>query len=277
MAAQKLIIQEGGVNVFVEVNKGVINIGTRRPIPALLTTLPTIDVKSVIGRSGDLQLLKDKINELQERQILQLFGVGGIGKTTLAKLFLQTYFQDYNHICWLEIGKSIKKTFASNSQLVDSLILSDEVKGKKVNDIFLLIIHRLGQLKGKNLLILDNVEQEVENESIYDAISLNSNWKTIVTSREELINYIPFETTPLTPENAKSLFYYNYNFDKNDSILDEILSQISYHTLTIEVVAKTSEIRMFNLSKVLEIVKKKPHLYQLAEKRELKFVDLRAY
>lgn len=265
------VIQIGGVNVLVSVNTGTININVpARPIPKLLTTIPFVDEKRVVGRLPIMEKLARTIEENRGRQSIQLAGVGGIGKTTIAECFLNTHQALFSHICYLEVRSTVKHALVNSIQLVDSLGLHDEVRGKSQTVRFNLIVNRLQQLKGDNLLVLDNVSEEIEHSDLYSALSLSGGWSTVVTSRDPLLNYVQVPVDPLTMEDTVQLFYQHYTFETDDRLVEEIIRMIDYHTLTIEVVAKTSELRIFKLAEVLAIVKKKSWVFQKDFPRELR-------
>lgn len=60
--------------------------GQPREIPLQLNTIPFIDKSEVIGRNKDLQ----SVNELLQvsDKVVLVNGLGGIGKTVLAKFFI---------------------------------------------------------------------------------------------------------------------------------------------------------------------------------------------
>ncbi|MCD4650607.1 MAG: hypothetical protein K8S56_02305 [Candidatus Cloacimonetes bacterium] len=66
----------------------------------------------VIGRDHDLKQVWEQLEA--EKTLLLLNGLGGIGKTTLARKYLTQYADNYNHIVWLEVSGGIKEAFIGN-------------------------------------------------------------------------------------------------------------------------------------------------------------------
>jgi len=225
-----------------------------------LTTIPILLKEDILGREVELIEVDELLNR-NERVVL-VNGLGGIGKTTLAKAYINENVQRYKHTAWLEVDKNIKESFVFNRELVDSLGLMHELEqiSSSENHIeiaFDLIVNRMRALKGNNLLILDNAQEDIEDLDILDKISLKPYWKVIVTSRNNLEGFANYELSILKPEPAQKLFYKFYTYQKNDKLVGEILRLINYHTLTIEVYAKTAEAKLFKLDEILELIKKK--------------------
>lgn len=220
-----------------------------------LVSLPKIDFKEVIGRDDEIA---DLISLLKTTErVLLVSGLPGIGKTILARTILTKQFRKYKYILWIEVSKGVKEAFALNTQLIDSLHLNEIVEGFGVDKIFELIINRLSKLKGKNLLVIDNVSDDVEDLDLLSQISLKPFWSVLVTSREKLVGFEEYELGYLKPEKAIELFYTFYNQERNDEILNNILVEVDYHTLLIEVLSKTAQNRRLKLIELLDFVKKK--------------------
>lgn len=252
---EKKIIQEGEYNIYVEVNNGVINVNSKKVIPKELTTIPVNIKDKIVYLDQQLLDINIKIDALNPREILMIKGVGGVGKTTLVKLYLDEYSSSYDHVCWINVGSSVKRSFISSIELLDSLNI--DAKLTKIDDLFDLVIHRMKQVKGNNLLIVDNANSDFEQSDIYDKVSLNSNWKVVGTSRENYSKCSIYEVKELDPFLSRDLFKMHYDYDQNEKVLNKILFEVNYHPLSIEVISKTSQIRMLTLERILEIVKKK--------------------
>lgn len=69
--------------------------GQSKEIPLELTTLPFIAKSEVVGREADL----GKVNQLLQTsdRVLLVNGIGGVGKTTLAKYYMNQFKKKSNH------------------------------------------------------------------------------------------------------------------------------------------------------------------------------------
>ncbi|MEZ4772583.1 MAG: tetratricopeptide repeat protein [Bacteroidia bacterium] len=239
--------------------------GEEYVIPITLNTLPYVDESDVIGREFELKELKQLFDE--NDKVILVNGTGGIGKTTLAKYFIAKHRNSYNYVAWININKNTLESFIYETQLVDSLRLKPEFDLTQQDadwqkNCFEILINRMRQLKIKdkeshNLLVIDNASEDIEHAAIIDNIALRPNWKVLVTSREKLIGFLEFELSELSDVNAKTLFYHHYNYQKDDSKVEEILRLIEKHTLLIEIISKLGQSYRWGLSEILDLLKKK--------------------
>ncbi len=87
--------------------------------------------------------------------------------------------------------------------------------------------------EGKNLLVIDDIKTDEEFELIKD---LQTNFELLITSRTEFDTQFIHKVEQLPYEEAKELFLKYYKTEKN---IDDILEYLDYHTLFIELTAKT--------------------------------------
>lgn len=258
---QSAIYAQGNVHIG---DKYIIQ-GVETKISTTLNTIPFIAAEDVIGRETERSQLHQFLDDTDRVTLLN--GIGGIGKTTLAKYFVNYYRTDFAYIAWIDNLGTIKESFINNAQLIDSLHLRDEINQIKeserwIDECFDLIINRMRQLGGdnpdkSNLLIIDNAGEDIEHSKTLDHIRLRPNWKVLVTSREKLIGFFEYELSFLSPNDATRLFYYHYKREENAALVASILQLIDYHTLLIEVIAKTAQSLRLSLEDVLNRLKKK--------------------
>jgi tetratricopeptide (TPR) repeat protein len=215
-------------------------------VQANLTPLPRINCKEdLIGRKSEMETLSKKLKAKSTNKILLLNGMGGIGKTTLAMAYVQTYRSDYQHVAWVsQLNPSgLFAAFADNKYLKSSLKL--QFTDEKPKEQFGIICLKLRALEGQNLLVIDNADASAE---IHEQELPDGNWKTLVTSRNEIPRFDAIMIGSLLPENAKELFLSHCNLRVEESDLDELLKEVEYHTLTVELMAKTIESQHGSLS-----------------------------
>ena len=202
-----------------------------------LTKLPSNDL--FIGREDELKKIHN--NLIKEKQLLLLNGIGGIGKTTLAIEYLNKYIGYYDHISFVEFNNNIKDSFltAFKNQF--------DLKSKTSDERFDELIIELENIKGKNLLVIDDIKIEDEFNLIKD---LKSNFELLITSRRQFDTIHHQPVIQLPKEKAEELFLRHFKTDEN---IDKILEYLDYHTLFIELTAKVlSKSNILTINKLEE-------------------------
>lgn len=196
-----------------------------------------VDLANVVGRESEMQ---DLVNLKRSDKILFVRGIGGIGKTTLTKAYIKSTKQQYNHLLWIQFQSSFQNSFNNNISLIQNLNLrfTDTVTEKEKLET---ILNSLRKLPGKNLVLIDNLQEDDINN--LNLLPYGENWDVIISSKLKL-NYallIPYEVGILNFDNSKNLFKKYYSGNVVDAELQALLSLVSYHTLSIELLAKTLE------------------------------------
>lgn len=216
------------------------------PFSQLLTPIPRLDVKEdIVGREELLFALRKQLNNTSKPILIS--GIGGIGKTIFAQAFVNQYLHRYDHILWLEQTEDIKQTFLSNFDLLKNLGLKST--NFRTEDLFPEILRLLRNLKGKNLLVIDNYQEE---EAWFKRFPGKPNWDVIVSSRHYYDGFKQFKIDGLDSLSSKKLFYKFYHFETSDTVTDAVLEILGYHPLAIEVVAKTAQRARIPLRNLLE-------------------------
>ncbi len=206
-------------------------------MPKSLNILP--DYTSV--NIYDWETFITEINsQLASKKLLSIFSQGGMGKTSFAKKYLQTY-SNYNHVIWVTVENSLSYSFAFDEILTKNLNLEfsskDDVECRFTN-----ILNELNKIEGKNLIIVDIQEIDEDKASFNKFLSLTS-WEKLILSRNK-IKTIPFVKLPqISIQNCKNIF--NSHLSKQEenktSLLNEFIEFVDFNILVIELVAKTIE------------------------------------
>jgi len=210
-----------------------------------------IDLINVLGRENDLINLKREIENNPDK-ITTIKSIGGLGKTTLLKAYIKQNKKDYNHVIWINFQSNLIYSFTNNIILLENLNISFPPHIPD-SDKYKLLMNNINQLSGKTLLLIDNLKDDSHSNLTMLPQSLKC--KIIATTRGNIKNSMinVFEIDNLNFDSAKSLFVKFYNGPVNDSSLEKLFILIGYHTLTIELLAKTLD-RNFTISGLNQLI-----------------------
>ncbi len=246
-----------------------------------LTTLPVNNVNDVfIGREDELDLLKEKLHV--SNKIVLLNGIGGVGKTALASAYLQQFRNDYTNVVWVEQTTTIIQAFTGKYELVKNLDIPEKFHLKESSELFAEIMRKLRNYKSDdlpNLLIIDNVEDALKDNNIYKLLPQSPDWHVLITSQHKNASFENFELGFLNEVDSMELFYEYYKRKRNDEVLKTILENVGYHTLTIEILAKTAQRRRLKISELKKSIQKdiKTGTIQIAHDKEHQINTITGY
>ena len=206
-------------------------------IPKELTTiLPRLSKEKIVGRTNDLEDLKKRL--FNNKQVVLMNGMGGIGKTTLAMVYLNENFDNYKHIAWIKSsGEDFENDLVSTPGLLESLQIRFDETTRKTFDS---VIIKLKSLEEKCLLIIDDAKQSLSN--YFSSLPNYPNWHVIVTSREKIPHFELKELGFLDEKEAIDLFKLHYRHKRvSDDEIKVLVNNVEYHTLTVEILAKTAQ------------------------------------
>ncbi|MEZ5045324.1 MAG: tetratricopeptide repeat protein [Saprospiraceae bacterium] len=157
----------------------------------------------------------------------------------MANAYVFQFYEEYQLIAWItQNAEDIADDFVQNKGLIRSLEIDTE--GKEADAVFLEVLLRLHQQKGHpKLFIIDNATQAIEQ--YLDKLPAQPEWHLLVTSRERIHGLHPMSLDFLSPEEAILLFKKHCTTIKEEALIKEVVETVDYHTLTIEILAKTAE------------------------------------
>ena len=204
--------------------------------PELLTPAPYHQTEHYIGRAAITETI---LGHLLAGESCYLHGIGGIGKTEIAKSVLQKILDmpsaqsGITHIMWVDYTEG---DFALS--LVRSLKL--ESSTHNLDDAFQKAIHLINQYRDKLLLFVDNVE-EADDEKLLE-LTQYLNCRVLATSRcKGFAGLTEITVPPLSTDECMELFYAYYHGQKDDITLYKIIELADRHTVTVELLAKIAD------------------------------------
>lgn len=219
-----------------------------------LLSSPTIFPKTIYGRDS---LIDDVAQQLKENHVVFLYGIGGIGKTQIAKNYIQKYRSEYDTIVYGtypntdnsksndEPNDGLKELLLSedvfafepkmNRRVLSdgSLENDDDYAGRKLQKIKNLSNER-------TLIIVDNFD--VMNDKLLFEF-INGRYHLLITTRCSYENMYPMIKVKEIEDidDIKQIFFKNYRCDIvtcDDPHLEELIELVNRHTYTIELIAK---------------------------------------
>lgn len=216
-----------------------------------LNHIPLALPPKVIGRKNDLE----KVEELlfQDNALVIVNGIGGIGKTVLSHYYWQERQHYYTHLLWLKGDGNLEDALLYDYDLHEGLGIAEEMKyhleairqpqnqeAKKQAIAFL--YKSIKNVTPKGLMLIDNATDE-NRWIIKQWKTTFTNFHILVTSRETFDDVATYKLGYLPELEAIELFYLYYDRENelphDDAIVAEIAQKAGYHTLTIELLAKT--------------------------------------
>jgi NB-ARC domain len=240
---------------FLDMDENEINI-PKIP-PSSLSTFPeaksttfltnTPAKPNIIGRKADLEKLSQLVWASQD--FILVHGLAGIGKTIITEALLHHIKNRFDYIVWVEVNQQDFKTaFVNNTVLMNHLHLNPQL-GREA-DTYELIKNKLSNLKGKKLLIIDNLDfQGLDRKAI--AIE---GWTVIVTSRSVLKDFTPYRLEALDETSLIALFKRYYTIEDHPERLQKIVRLAHCHTFLLEIIAKIANYNKYDLNEIYKLL-----------------------
>lgn len=224
-------------NVIGEINKDTKAIEPYAVTEELLST-PNIIPKSIFcGREDVLEEIHNRFQN--SGNVLFLYGIGGIGKTQIAKQYAKMHKNDYDTIIYATYNGSIKDEIMAETPFtiepaVNRYTLSD---GTKESDeaFFNRKLEKIQKISTeRTLIILDNFDVE-EDENL--PLLMNGRYRLLITTRFDFSRFYP--TVRINPivsmESLKEIFmknYQGYDVEEDDPNLVDLIELVNRHTYT---------------------------------------------
>lgn len=185
-------------------------------------------------------LCEQLLDLLVKERIINIFSIGGLGKTELIKELVEKIQNTKTQL--LEIYEIAWVQYVSND-FVCSL------QNAFFRDFSWMDFQRLCETRREHLLVIvDDIEQ-ISDAYLKKLASLPC--YIIITSRvRKISSFFTWDLPFLTKEQQKNLFYSNYKGERKDGVLDDILELTADHTITIDFISKVAEYQDWSLNEL---------------------------
>ena len=217
----------------------------------LTLKIPTLNSDDIIGRENELKDLHFLMFGHKKQVVVN--GLGGIGKTSLVQAYISKYMGDYRNVAWItQTTNDVVSEIANAEGLAQKLRVNKE--GKDVQQIFYEIITALKEIAdGPNLLIIDNVDDSLGN--LRDYLPSQPHWHVLTTSRLKIDGFHPMELDFLSHDEAITLFKKHCSTITSENEISDLVKTVDYHTLTIEILAKTANRHRTDIASLKKAIK----------------------
>lgn len=203
---------------------------------SIINVYPT-STSLFIGREQELMQIEQK---LCEGHLAVLTGVGGIGKSEIAKKYVDAHKDEYKTIIYWTYSFDIVSTINQSEFLTDFEQKDEEGDVHYCNRK----LNKLSELfSGKNLIVIDNLNieiEEIEHLNIWKRVC-NLPCDLLITTRCNQEQYFGNQIyiDGMSLESLKTIFQNHcpYEFEQ-DEYVDAIIKSVQYHTLVVELIAK---------------------------------------
>ena len=211
-----------------------------------------------VGRKSELDLLHQKLSAVPNKVFLR--GIGGIGKSEIAKMYAKLHSKEYNTILWITFEKNLLSTFVSDNSLPIQGMNRSNYPNDDDETYFSRKLRCLKEIADdKVLLIIDNFDVTYD-EKLETVCS--GQYTLIFTTRNKRISQTIPEIEIDEIKNDQELielFKIEYKRNVTDDDIQAIRNIIEYfdkHTLSIRLIAGAMSTQRIKPQSMVEILNK---------------------
>lgn len=190
------------------------------------------------------------------KRTLFLEGIGGIGKSELAKQYALRYREDYDNILFVTYELSLEKLVCDSTAI--EIENFPPIQEEDEHTYFQKKMQALRSIADeRTLIIVDNFDVDMDpNLKEF----LEGKYRVIFTTRNAHPGYTTVKVGTIQDKDVLfRIFEQNYGASIEEwerPYVEELFERIEYHTYTIELIAKQMEASFLNTQEMLELLKK---------------------
>ena len=233
--------------------------GTPKELPHFLTEPPVkVESENFLGREREMEFLKRTLET--EKRVAMISGLGGIGKTTMARQLFHDLHSRYRYVAWVVYRDNLKESITENFLLYQNREYENPEERWKM--LWKFVTEHASEL----LLFIDNVNGLVDEDEELSALRRYSITSVLTSRLEEIDGCRSFPVDFLSEDVCVDIFYRHYRKDKRrqeEEIVRSVVRRVSCHTLSVELVARYAQkkVAYTSLSQLLTELKEKNFRY----------------
>lgn len=232
------------------------------PVPRLQSKNPACS-QCFFGRE---ELLADIHKVFSEgNRIVFLRGMGGIGKSEIAKQYAKINSDTYKTVVFARYNDSLVKLIADDTVFyIDGVTRQIKVNKDIQTDIEYAdekVKFLRTECKKDTLIIIDNYD--VDYDPYLEELEKSGEYRLLITTRcdPKDSRYVVLPVTEITDDNALKDIVLSYcskeyvTIDKDDPAFEDLFELTMRHTLALELIAQYMEETLYHLGETVELLK----------------------
>jgi hypothetical protein len=236
---------------FFIANKELSSENSRKKVE-VLTKSPRLLVKQYKQRDqGECETLRQALDESNGKVYIQ--GLSGLGKSEFAKEFWDTSKKSgqFKYLAWIDFDGDLESSFYNQFDPLNT------VTSPHVNRYELL--KSIENMGNQLLIVIDNFSSADgfrKDSFLTDLCALNCALVITTTEKLDYSGLKIYELSPLSLDNSVALFKDYYSVEDNEEKIATIIKNLGFHTLLVELIAKSSNEENFSLDEIIDFISK---------------------
>jgi len=253
-AIRELVMKDERLLAYLSHKNSILS---NRETPTIIPHLITLQAPTI---SKEFSYRDDMVEELyeaikQNKKLALINGLGGIGKTSVAKALYHKIKDECKHVAWVEYQHSIRDSLLNSFKVFDDDINDSDQRYRRIERFLL-------DATKDTIIFIDNVSND-DSVGVDFIERLSAN--VVLTSRLDHIgNFEVFPVGFLSEEQCVDIFYKFYKHDKlrkHEKIVRELVELVKCHTYSVELLARTANKPGYPLETYLADLKEKGFEY----------------
>lgn len=230
---------------------------TRLARTKLLSTATIIPKKIFCGRENVLDEIKTRLSSGE--RVIFLHGIGGIGKTQIAKQYVRLHSEDYDTVVFATYNGSLMNMVISDSPFtlepeMSRFTMSDGTQ-ESDSDFFARKLAKIQKIcDERTLIVVDNFD--VDDDEGLKALC-EGKYHLLITTRCDYSRFYPTIKIDsiASMESLIDIFrqnYGGYDVEEDDADLPALIELVNRHTYTVELLAQHMENSGQNVVEMIE-------------------------